>query len=156
MPMIVTDIAGREPMVILPLEEYEAQADAASGLSADWRDRQNPSVRPKPATVAPASTSVELSSTRVELSSVPVQESIRVEPLMPTPEAVFIPRPIRGYDQESAPAVEKGERQPNIRSVEPEIRTMPASAEVSQEMAQNQGLSMEERFYLEPVEDDGN
>ena len=102
MPMIVTDIAGREPMVILPLADYEAAFEAPAVRSAVV-----PSFQPEPETV-------------------------------PVPISVKMERP--------APA----------RPAEPEIRSMPEMAEVGPEVPMSEGVSLEERFYLEPVEDDGN
>lgn len=99
LPMVVTDIAGREPFVILPLDTYEQMLDG--GVKAG----EEPSV--------------------VQ----PRDETMRKDIVRNVP--TIAPSP--GVSSTQATAVEKSSL------VVPEERD----------------LSLEERFYLEPIEDEG-
>lgn len=99
-PLIVTDAAGREPMVVMTLQTYERLGEMA----------------PAP---APVKTTAE-----------PVAEpTVTSFASMPRPEPV---------KQESAPVLQ-----------EIAIQVME-----SPEMAQDSEISLEERFYLEPTDEE--
>jgi hypothetical protein len=102
-PLIVTDAAGREPMVIMSLQTYERLGEGNSQVTG--RKSQSPK-----------SESVE--PTITEFAS------------MPAPQAPVKP--------ESAPVLQ-----------EIAIQVME-----SPEMAQDSEISMEERFYLEPMDEE--
>ncbi len=95
-PVIVTDIAGREPMVILPFEQYDRLLDGSQ-----------PSVRPA------------VSSTARKETVIPIKVELKAENIVT-------------------------EELPNLSSI---------SSAPTQEAGD---LTLEERFYLEPVEEDGN
>lgn len=100
-PVIITDVAGREPMVILPLEQFEAMAGDGDG--------RGPS-----------------SESRVERG--PVSQEERVVRVL---EEIAAERAETRVEQESPINVES----------------------LSVEGPVPQDISLEERFYLEPLED---
>src|SRR5688572_11037212 len=99
-PLIVTDAAGREPMVVMSLQTYERLSEVA------------PTLAPKPVAQSMSEPTV------TELSS------------MPAPQA-----PVK---QESAP---------DLQEIAIQVMESP-------EMAQDSEISMEERFYLEPMDEE--
>jgi hypothetical protein len=101
-PLIVTDAAGREPMVVMSLQTYERLSEAAPSVKGS-----NP--------VAPTLTMSEPTVTE------------------------FIQTPV------SAPA--KQESAPVLQEIAIQVMESP-------EMAQESEISMEERFYLEPMDEE--
>jgi hypothetical protein len=103
-PVIMTDPAGREPLVILPLEQFEAMAGVAVG--------QTPKPTPKPAPK-------------------PVQKSkeeLRVEEIL------------------AAQAAEVSEAR--MEEVATDL------AEQGVQSTETPEITLEERFYLEPTDDE--
>jgi hypothetical protein len=96
-PVVITDPGGRDPLVVLPLEQFEAlnesgQADLSAGLKAS-----------------------------------PAKEKSRVESLLADRALEMAQHRAEGAVVGAKPSPETGERNPDI--------------------------SLEERFYLEPVDD---
>lgn len=82
MPVIITDIMGREPMVILPLEQFEAMA----GVPATVRQVPQPEV-----SQIPVEMSVETLKTRVKDSTAPAQSFSPAEnPDFPLEEGFYL------------------------------------------------------------------
>ena len=106
-PLIVTDVAGREPMVVMTLQTYERLGE---GVSLQTVDRE-PELS-KPASEEPTVTEFASMST-------------------PAP------------DQSSA----KSESTSLLQEIA--IQVMESS-----EIAQDSEISMEERFYLEPLDEE--
>ena len=106
-PLIVTDVAGREPMVVMTLQTYERLGE---GVSLQAVDRK--STVSKPASEEPTVT---------EFAS------------MPTPAP----------DQASP----KAESSSLLQEIAIQVMESP-------EMAQDSEISMEERFYLEPLDEE--
>jgi hypothetical protein len=98
-PLIVTDAAGREPMVVMSLQTYERLSEVA------------PALAPKPA-------------------ASPMAEPTVTE---------FIQTPV------TAPS--KPESAPVLQEIAIQVMESP-------EMAQDSEISMEERFYLEPSDEE--
>jgi hypothetical protein len=105
-PVIVTDVAGREPMVILPLEQFEA----LTGVGSE--------------TVRPA---------------------VRTAPVAPRRETkIVVEDPVdRAFAEMAA------ERLKN------RMEETAVQIESLADQAKNPEISLEERFYLEPVDDKG-
>jgi len=101
-PVIMTDPAGREPLVIVSLEQFEAMAGSSDAAPAEIQ----PAASRKPA-----------------------------RPVQHQPEAVFN----QGMPANDAP------RQPE--------RTEPVFEDIQMGAQQNPEISLDERFYLEPLED---
>lgn len=99
-PLIVTDAAGREPMVVMSLQTYERLSETA------------PTQAPKPV----------------------------VQPMTEPTVTEFVPAPAP-----AAPA--KMESTPVLQEIAIQVMESP-------EMAQDSEISMEERFYLEPMDDE--
>ena len=91
LPVVVTDILGREPMVVLPLEQFEAMAGSGSEVQAPDIHREEPKRHPlpeekvlqeefsvRPQQQKPQETTKELSSISEEI---PVEERFYVEPM---------------------------------------------------------------------------
>src|SRR5262245_33195529 len=100
LPVIVTDVAGREPMVILPLEQYEALTDSEE-------------------TVAPSLPKVA----------------------QPRQEIKTVPLPI------------DADEGVNVLSESKESTSVRLEAVAEQSLEDEEEIPLEERFYLEPVED---
>jgi hypothetical protein len=98
-PLIVTDAAGREPMVVMSLQTYERLSEVA------------PALAPKPAAPSMAEPTV----------------------------TEFIQTPV------AAPS--KPESAPVLQEIAIQVMESP-------EMAQDSEISMEERFYLEPSDEE--
>jgi len=98
-PVIMTDPAGREPLVVLPLEQFEAMAGVAVG--------QAPKIASKPTQKSKEELRVEeiLAAKATEVSEARMEEAV-------------------------ADLIEQGI-----------------------EVAENPEITLEERFYLEPLED---
>ncbi len=127
-PVIVTDVAGREPMVILPFSEYERLTERQKGESI--RDR--PSVSGAFVPVAPV--------------YAPVPEPIRpVEPVFrpsPPPPVSSVKEPVMvpvEAAQESSPEPKKSP--PSLESVLETISVAPVSDVMLE--------TVEDRFYLD-------
>ena len=131
MPMIVTDIAGREPLVVLSLDEYESLNEGGGAKS-----KAPSAVRPEP-----------------------VGEPVRFEPVtrMEVPQDSMRSFQQREFDQyDVRPRAKPVTVGPVSQAFEPEISAMPDSAQVSLENPPVDDLATEERFYLEPSEDETN
>ena len=96
MPMIVTDIAGREPMVILPFEAYEQLSERGSLPTAVRLPRpvevlrSEPTITQEPEPVSPvqegvartsSSTGVPVRTETVEGSEMSLEERFYIEPV---------------------------------------------------------------------------
>lgn len=99
-PLIVTDAAGREPMVVMTLQTYERLGEAA------------PSLAPKPVAKQMSEPTV------TEFSSMPAQKA---------------------PDKVESPSL--------LREIAIQVMESP-------EMAQDSEISLEERFYLEPTDEE--
>jgi len=112
-PVIVTDIAGREPMVIMPFDAFEEMNEAYQVSLKAWEDEG---------------------------------ESVEYSDLEPDPEAAF-DAPLPSYSEEGEVTVEN--REDSTQSVDE-----PSHEGRSQTSEDVSHLSMEDRFYLEPVDDE--
>ena len=112
-PIIVTDIAGREPMVVMPFDEFEVMNEAYLASLESWEEDINDN-------------DIEYSELEAPVSEVPVTplESFQREPIV----------------QEVDPSKSSGRAESVLESSQQD--------DISH-------LSMEDRFYLEPVEDEG-
>lgn len=110
MPVVVTDVAGREPMVILPLASYEAMLDGRP--SRHVSSEANPP---------------EWKAPRESASSAPMKE--RVVAIEAMTENMT------------------GELQAQVNQAMRDLTETPSDV--------SSGISMEERFYLEPVDEEG-
>ena len=110
-PIIVTDIAGREPMVVMPFDAFEEMNEAYHAALENWDEGE---------------------------------EGIEYSDLPPVTEDVYAPPPESVDHAHQANEHEA----PSSRMSEGEVRPEAGSeSDVSH-------LSMEDRFYLEPVDDD--
>lgn len=107
LPVVVTDPAGREPMVVLSLEQFEAMAGSTENVSDEPRSTLPPKA-PKNNRKAP--------------------ETL-VEPTLT-----------------DLPGYENGNKSS-------EQRSEPVMDEIQVQNQQNPEISLDERFYLEPLED---
>lgn len=65
LPVIVTDLSGRDPMVVLPLEQFEAMAGAGEAREPTPIEMPHPSKRemvPESAVISPVSLAIEVHS----------------------------------------------------------------------------------------------
>jgi hypothetical protein len=115
-PVIVTDIAGREPMVVMPFDAFEEMNEAYHTTIDQWEGGLD----------------------EVEYSDVPESESSEA------------PWTEEGADPNAAPVAQEAAPTPESNKTAsdhwPESST---EEDVSH-------LSMEDRFYLEPVDEDAN
>jgi hypothetical protein len=107
MPVIVTDVAGREPMVVMPLEAYEAITEAPTSV-----DRPAVSLNPSPK---------ETKSIRIPVVERNGEKSLFTE-----------------LAKESFPIA--------LESIAAPVEMVEGTG--------NTDISMEERFYLEPVDNE--
>lgn len=132
-PLIVTDIAGREPIVVIPLEAYERLVEAPAA--------EEPVIVPVRA-AAPEPTYVMPPENR------PTRSVSRTPP-MPQPA------PVAKQQVKEATLEEIIEPIPEPRN---SMGGLSSGAEKSSEVPEEQAaddLLLEEKFYLEPVDEDG-
>lgn len=122
LPMVVTDVAGREPMVLLPLGEFERLTEGSGGAE---RPPMSP-VSPQPTPVVPVYTPI------------PTPEPVR-SAASPIPERPENKEPV--VQIEDVPPPQKPT--PTLESVLETISVAPTQDPVVE--------SMEERFYLDPA-----
>ena len=129
-PLIITDIAGREPLVVLPLEVYERLIDQRRDGSA-----------PSAAISVPVRSEVLFSGGAP--SAVNTHEHQSVSPMVPSSEddkirlEEIIAPPVRNYSE-----------------LPQETRTT-VPIDASSEEIGGEDLLLEEKFYLEPLDDEG-
>jgi hypothetical protein len=84
LPVIVTDPSGRDPMVVLPLDQFEAMADGGA-----VPERKGPQKGPLPftETIAPAPRMEGISPTSVESAEMSLDERFYLEPVEDQPTA---------------------------------------------------------------------
>ncbi len=105
MPIVVTDIAGREPMVLLPFEQYEQLLEKDSSI---FQRRET--------------------ETLPDLQIPSVEGTLREEPVL------------SGVDA-GQPIIQKAKK------------STISAVERGQDTNVDESLNMEERFYLEPIEE---
>lgn len=146
MPVILTDVAGREPMVVLPLEAYEALLEEQGA-----QEGQRPDVKGQRSDTPPDSESPSVQKHERQRDPDSIQRIPKVQP-----EPVKEPKPLASDPAPQTPSSDglrvRQRDEDRVQALHRSLDTV--SHEVpAQQLPQNEGgdgLVLEERFSFQP------